>query len=206
MGDHDPPALFPPASYPTRAAREAALGQQGVCVWLTGLSASGKTSIAAALHALLLARGVAASALDGDVLRQGLCADLGFSEADRQENVRRAAAVAALMVEAGLVVTCALISPSAASRADARARFPQGRFIECFIECPLAVCEARDPKGLYARARAGTLPQFTGISSPYEPPESPELVLRTAPDGTSPEGCAAQIVRFLEGLGLLPNR
>lgn len=203
MGEHDPRALFPPASYPTREAREEALGQQGVCVWLTGLSASGKTSIAAALHARLLERGVAASAIDGDVLRRGLCADLGFSEADRQENVRRAAEAAALLVDAGLLVTCALISPSAASRAAARACFPDGRFVECFVACPLHICEARDPKGLYARARAGTLPQFTGVSSPYEPPEAPELVLRTDPDGTSPDDCAAQIVRFLEGLGLL---
>lgn len=146
-------------------------------LWLTGLSGAGKSTLASALRGALVERGVPVSVLDGDVLRAGLCSDLGFSQADRSENIRRVAEVARLLNDAGVVVVAALISPFAADRALARARVGNARFIEVHISTTLAVCEERDPKGLYRRARAGELPDFTGISSPYETPAAPELAL-----------------------------
>ncbi|HNQ72693.1 MAG TPA: adenylyl-sulfate kinase [Verrucomicrobiota bacterium] len=151
----------------------------GCVVWLTGLSGAGKTTTARALEAVLRAEQRAVAVLDGDALRRGLCADLGFSAADRQENIRRVGEVARLFAEAGLICVVALISPYRRDRARARAAAPPGRFIEVYINAPLAVCEQRDPKGLYARARAGGLAEFTGISAPYEPPEHPEVELLT---------------------------
>jgi adenylyl-sulfate kinase len=151
----------------------------GCVLWLTGLSGAGKTTLARALAAELQAEGRAVFVLDGDVVRRGLCADLGFSPADRQENVRRVGEVARLFAEAGLICIVALISPYRAERARVRSRLPVGRFFEVYINAPLAVCEQRDPKGLYARARAGELKEFTGISAPYEAPERPEVELRT---------------------------
>ncbi len=151
----------------------------GLVVWMTGLSGAGKTTLAHALHDRLRQRGVAAVVLDGDRLRAGLCRDLGFSAADRHEQNRRAAEVAALMADAGLVVIAALISPYAADRAAARALRPPGGFIEVHLDASLAECEARDAKGLYRRARTGALPGFTGIDAPYEPPAAPELRLPT---------------------------
>jgi adenylyl-sulfate kinase len=152
----------------------------GGVIWLTGLSGSGKTTIAGALEAELKAEGHAVIILDGDRLRQGLCADLGFSPEDRQENIRRVGEVARLFAEAGLICIVALISPYRRDRARARAAAPPGRFWEIYVNAPLSVCERRDPKGLYARARTGELREFTGISAPYEAPEQPELELRTA--------------------------
>ena len=149
-------------------------------LWLTGLSGAGKSSIAQALCQQMCQQGRPSVVLDGDELRSGLTRDLGFSAADRAENVRRTAAVAKLMADAGLVIIVALISPFRADRDSARALFEPGRFIEVFVDTPLAVAEQRDPKGLYRRARLGLLPAFTGISSPYEPPLSPEVHLETA--------------------------
>jgi bifunctional enzyme CysN/CysC len=162
------------------AAHRAALNHHrpGV-IWLTGLSGSGKSTIANALERRLHQRGVRTYVLDGDNLRHGLNADLGFSEADRSENIRRASEVAALMADAGLVVICALISPFVADRDRARARIPSGSFLEVYVDTPLAVAETRDPKGLYRRARAGELSNFTGIDSPYEVPTNPEVILDT---------------------------
>jgi adenylyl-sulfate kinase len=151
----------------------------GVIVWLTGLSGAGKTTLARALETELRQAGQSVCVLDGDCLRRGLCADLGFSPEDRQENIRRVGAVARLFADAGLVCIVALISPYRRDRDRARAAAPAGRFIEVFINAPLDVCERRDPKGLYARARAGELKEFTGISAPYEPPLAPEVELRT---------------------------
>ncbi len=151
-----------------------------ICLWFTGLPSAGKSTIAAALRARLREAGHACYVLDGDVLRTGLNSDLGYSPEDRDENIRRTAAVAALMVDAGLIVICALISPRAAHRALARAALPPGRFVEIFLDAPAAVCEARDPKGNYARARSGTLAGFTGIDGSYEPPAAPDLHLDTA--------------------------
>jgi adenylyl-sulfate kinase len=169
--------------------------QQPCCIWLTGLSGAGKSTIANALEERLHAAGRHTMLVDGDELRGGLNRDLGFGAADRAESVRRAAEVARLMVEAGLIVVVGLISPFRADRAAARARFAPGAFVEVFVDAPLAVCEDRDPKGLYRRARRGELAAFTGIDSPYEVPEAPELRLATAEHGV--EACVAAVLRWL---------
>jgi bifunctional enzyme CysN/CysC len=169
----------------TVAERWAATGMSGATIWFTGLSGSGKSTVAAACERLLLAGGQAASLLDGDNVRHGLNADLGFSEEDRTENVRRVGEVAKLLAEAGVVALVPVISPFRSGRdavraAHARADLP---FLEVFVDTPLETCEVRDPKGLYARARRGQLTGMTGIDSPYEAPLDPELVLRPG-DGT----------------------
>ncbi len=148
--------------------------------WLTGLSGAGKSTLAEALKQALQAQGRHVALLDGDALRTGLCADLGFSPEDRAENIRRSAEVARLMADVGLTVIVALISPYRAERDAARARFAPGQFLEVFVDTPLELAEARDPKGLYARARRGELRQFTGIDAPYEAPLAPELRITTA--------------------------
>jgi bifunctional enzyme CysN/CysC len=161
----------------TRADRWAAMGGPGVTVWLTGLPASGKSTLAAAVEAQLLRSGRAAYVLDGDNLRHGLNGDLGFSATDRTENVRRTAEVAALIADAGVVCLAALVSPYAADREAARAAHARRDlpFVEVHVATSLAECERRDPKGLYARARAGELTGMTGVDAPYEPPERPDL-------------------------------
>jgi len=164
----------------TRQQREALNGHRGGVVYLTGLSGAGKSTVAALTEYRLHQRMLRACVLDGDDLRGGLCRDLGFSDADRVENMRRVTEVARLMVDAGLLVITALISPFRAERAAARARFAPGEFIEVFVDAPLAVCEARDPKGLYKRARRGDIPNFTGIGSAYEAPLDPELRIDSA--------------------------
>jgi len=146
-----------------------------VTLWLTGLSGAGKSTLAAALAAQLSARAVPHLCLDGDVMRTGLCRDLGFSAADRQENIRRVAEVAALLNRAGLTVICSLISPLQADRDRARAIIGAEKFLEVYLCTPLAACEQRDPKGLYRRARRQEIHEFTGISAPYEPPQTPAL-------------------------------
>jgi adenylyl-sulfate kinase len=164
----------------SRERRWRALGQRGATVWLTGLPASGKSTIAAMVEQLLIEQGRAAYRLDGDNLRHGLCRDLGFSAEDRAENVRRTAHLAALLADAGLVALVALVSPYAADRARAREIHEQEGlpFIEVYVDTPLAECERRDPKGLYARAREGKLRGFTGIDDPYERPAAAELQVR----------------------------
>lgn len=186
-----------------RAARWAARGVHGATVWLTGLSGSGKSTIAAAAAGALTDRGVLAYTLDGDNLRHGLNGDLGFSAADRAENVRRVAEVARLCADAGLVVLVPVISPYRAGRDQARALHAASDlvFMEVFVDAPLDVCEARDPKGLYRRARAGELSGLTGVDDPYEPPEHPELVLATAE--LSPLAAAAVILEALETRGVV---
>lgn len=163
----------------SRRARWDAVSQSGVTVWLTGLPASGKSTVATALEERLLADGRLAYRLDGDNLRHGLCGDLGFSPADREENVRRTAQVARLLADAGAVAIVALVSPYREGRAVARALHEDDglRFVEIFVDTPLAECERRDPKGLYAMARAGELTRMTGIDDEYEPASSPELRL-----------------------------
>ncbi|MSO78575.1 MAG: adenylyl-sulfate kinase [Acidimicrobiia bacterium] len=180
-----------------RAERWATSGLTGATVWLTGLSGSGKSTAASALTRVLVSRGVATYTLDGDNLRHGLNGDLGFSAADRTENVRRVAEVARLFADAGIVAVVPLISPYRAGREHARrlhdaAGLP---FLEVFVDVPLEVCEARDPKGLYAKARAGDLPGFTGIDDPYEPPEHPDLVV--AADRETPEAAAERIAAWV---------
>ncbi|WP_174913286.1 adenylyl-sulfate kinase [Burkholderia lata] len=164
-------------------------------VWLTGVSGAGKSTLANLLKAQLDARGLRTYLLDGDILREGLNQDLGFSDADRHENIRRTAEVARLMVDAGLIVIAALISPFHEARAKARERFAAGTFIEVFVDVSLEVAEARDPKGLYVLARQGAIRQFTGIESTYEKPLSPDVHVRTAETG--PLECVAAIIRKL---------
>ena len=165
-----------------RDQRWEAAGVHGATIWLTGLSGSGKSTVASALTAALSARGVLAYSLDGDNLRHGLNGDLGFSASDRAENVRRVAEVARLCADAGLVVSVPVISPYRAGRAHARAVHAASGlvFLEVFVDAPLEVCETRDPKGLYRRARAGELTGLTGVDDPYEAPTQPDLVLATA--------------------------
>jgi bifunctional enzyme CysN/CysC len=182
----------------SRAQRWERLGLSGATVWLTGLSGSGKSTVAAEIERQLVAAGRATCLLDGDNLRLGLNADLGFSAADRHENVRRVGEVAALLADAGLVAIVPLISPYRAGRDAARAAHgAKGlRFVEVWMDTPIDVCEARDPKGLYARARAGEITGFTGVDDPYEPPDTPELTLRA--DATrSASDLAAEVVAYL---------
>lgn len=175
-----------------REARWARLGQVPVIAWLTGLSGAGKSTLAAEADRTLVAGGRHSAVLDGDNLRHGLNADLAFSPEDRAENVRRTAEVARLMAEAGTVVIVSLISPYRADRALARRIAGDIPFLEVFVDTPLGLCEARDPKGLYRLARAGRIPGFTGISAPYEAPEAPDLVIRT--QGLTVEASAGTLI------------
>ncbi len=165
-----------------RGSRWEALGARGATVWLTGLPSSGKSTIAAALEHALVCGGRAAYMLDGDNLRHGLNGNLGFSDEDRSENVRRTAEVARLLADCGVIAVVSLVSPFAAGRAGARLRHEEDGldFIEVFVDSPVEECERRDPKGLYAKARRGELTGFTGVDAPYEVPENPELVVETA--------------------------
>ncbi len=186
-----------------KAARAALLGQKPVLLWFTGLSGAGKSSIANAVAARLHASGRLCFVLDGDNLRHGLNRDLGFTDADRVENIRRVAEVARLMVDAGLIVIVSLISPFRREREMARSLLAPDEFIEVHVDVPLAVAEARDAKGLYAKARRGELPHFTGIDSPYEAPEAPELHLRA--DALPVEQAAEQVLALLVARGAVPG-
>lgn len=164
----------------TRSQREAKNDHPALVVWLTGDSASGKSTIARAVEQRLFSDGVSVARLDGDNVRHGLCGDLGFSHEHRQENIRRVAEVAALLHDLGHVVICAFISPYRHDRDFARGRVPADHFLEVYVKCDLAECERRDPKGLYRKAHAGEIVGFTGVDDAYEPPERPELVVDTA--------------------------
>lgn len=183
-----------------KAARAGLSGHRPMVVWFTGLSGAGKSTIADVLEQKLHEQGTRTYLLDGDNLRHGLNRDLGFSSADRHENVRRVAEIAALMVDAGLVVLVSLISPFKAERELARSLVVEGEFYEVFVDVPLSVAEARDPKGLYEKARKGELRNFTGIDSPYEPPEHPEMRVDTTV-GT-PADATDAILAGLRALGL----
>lgn len=178
------------------ADRAERFGHGSRTVWFTGLSGSGKSTLAFAVEEALLARGVACYVLDGDNIRFGLNRDLGFSPVDRTENIRRIGEVCRLFQDAGLVVLTAFISPYRADRQQVRDLHPEETFVEVFVDTPLAVCEARDVKGLYAKARAGEIPDFSGISAPYEPPKSPEITVDTS---RPLDDCVAEII---EQLGL----
>lgn len=184
-------------------ARAAMLGHGPATVWLTGLSGSGKSTVAFALESWLVSRGIHAFVLDGDNVRHGLNADLGFSPTDREENIRRVGHVCRLLHDAGLVVIAAFISPYRRDRDRVRDLHPSGDFIEVHLDTPLDVCEQRDSKGLYRRARAGEIPDFSGISAPYEPPERPELRLDTSTMDV--DACVTQIVRELRVIGAVPR-
>ena len=190
----------------TRAEREQQRGHRSAILWFTGLSGAGKSTLANAVNAALFAKGLSCYVLDGDNIRHGLCRDLGFSDADREENIRRIGEVAKLFLDAGVVVLTAFVSPFRADRDRARALVEPGDFIEIHCAADLAVCEQRDTKGLYAKARAGQIPEFTGISSPYEAPESPELRVETG--NRDLEACVAQVLAHLESAGVIltPNR
>lgn len=179
-------------------ARENRTGHKAGVLWFTGLSASGKSTITRKLEQKLFARGCQTMRLDGDNLRHGLNRDLGFDQASREENVRRFAEVAAVGVRHGSLVTCSLISPYAKDREQARRIIGPDRFLEIFVSIPVEACIVRDPKGLYVKAVAGEIPEFTGISAPYEEPESPDLILETGPYTVS--HCVNQVVKMLETL------
>ncbi len=183
--------------------RERLLGQKGCVLWFTGLSGSGKSTIAVALEEALVKRGNLAYVLDGDNVRHGLNADLTFSPTDRTENIRRVSEVAALFADAGIIVITAFISPYRSDREEARRKMPADRFIEVFVDTPLDVCESRDPKRLYAKARAGEISDFTGIGAPYEVPRAPEIELLTHKKGI-PE-CIEQIIAELHTAGILKD-
>jgi adenylylsulfate kinase len=187
----------------TRAARQHQRGHRSVILWFTGLSGSGKSTLANAVNSALFEQGMACYVLDGDNVRHGLCRDLGFSDADREENIRRIGEVAKLFVDAGVVALTAFVSPFRADRDRVRALVEPGDFIEIFCAADLGVCEQRDTKGLYARARAGEIQEFTGISSPYEEPENPELCIDTGSQDL--DSCVAQVLAHLEEQGIIPQ-
>ena len=162
-----------------QAAREELLKQKGVVIWFTGLSGSGKSTIANQVANVLHQLGKLTYVLDGDNIRHGLNKNLGFSPEDREENIRRIGEVAKLFADAGIIATTAFISPYRKDRDKAREILENGRFIEVFVDCPLEVCESRDPKGLYEKVRAGEIKEFTGIDAPYEVPENAEIVINT---------------------------
>ena len=187
----------------TRADREKLNGHQGCTVWLTGLSGSGKSTIAVELEKRLCNRGVRTYILDGDNIRHGLNKNLGFSPEDRTENIRRIGEVAKLFAEAGLVAITAFISPYRADRDQVRGIMGQGDFIEVHVDCPVEVCEQRDVKGLYQKARAGQIKEFTGISAPYEAPLKAELTIRT--HAQSLDESVKQVLGALESRGIVPR-
>jgi adenylylsulfate kinase len=201
MAQHDENVVW--HAHPvTRDAREQQHEHRGVVLWFTGLSGSGKSTVAGAVEEALHQAGVSSYLLDGDNVRHGLCSDLGFSDADRKENIRRVGEVAKLMVDAGLVVLTAFISPHRAERQMVRDTLDDGQFIEVFVDTPLAICEARDPKGLYKKARAGELRNFTGIDAVYEAPEQADIHL----DGEQlVTKLATQVLDLLRDRDIIPS-
>jgi adenylyl-sulfate kinase len=185
----------------TGAHRRELLGHAPATVWFTGLSGSGKSTLAFAAERALIDRGIAAYVLDGDNIRFGLNRDLGFSPEDRTENIRRIGEVCRLMHDAGLIVLTAFISPYLADRRQVRDLHPGGSFHEVYVDTPLQVCERRDVKGLYAKARAGEIPEFSGVSAPYEPPTDPELRLDT--DDLDVAACVDRIIELLQRSGVI---
>ncbi len=188
-------------SHVTREERSSILGHGAATLWFTGLSGSGKSTIAIAVERELVRRRISAYVLDGDNIRHGLNKNLGFSPEDRTENIRRIGEVAKLFNDAGVVVLTAFISPYREDRDAVRSSLPDGEFIEILVDCPLDECEKRDVKGLYKKARAGEIPEFTGISAPYEAPEKPELTLRSAEQDV--EECTKAVIGYLEKRGIV---
>lgn len=178
-----------------RRRREKLNGHRSAVVWFTGLSGSGKSTLAHTVEEALHRMGCRTYVFDGDNVRHGLCSDLGFSVPDRSENIRRISEMTRLFIDAGVIALTAFISPLARDRERVRHRIGSEDFIEIYCRCPLEVCERRDTKGMYARARKGEIPEFTGISAPYEPPVNPDLVLET--DTTPLEECAETVIRLL---------
>lgn len=187
----------------TRVRRESLNGHRSAMLWFTGLSGAGKSSLAHAVEEQLYQMGCRTFVFDGDNVRHGLCSDLGFSAKDRVENIRRVGEMGKLFLEAGVIALTAFISPFRSDREKVRSLVPHGEFLEIYCHCPLEVCEERDVKGLYKRARAGEIKDFTGISSPYEEPEDPELVVETG--SLSLDDSAAQVIAMLRERGILGN-
>lgn len=185
----------------TRNRREQQNGHRSAVLWFTGLSGAGKSTLAHAVEEELHHQGCRTFVLDGDNVRHGLCSDLGFSIEDRTENIRRIAEMAKLLTESGVIALTAFISPFRSDRERARSLFSHGDFIEVYCRAPLALCEKRDVKGLYRRARAGEVKDFTGISSPYEAPLNPELVVAT--DSLPLDDCVAEVVALLQSRGVI---
>lgn len=185
----------------SKAQRADLKQQKPALLWYTGLSGSGKSTVANAVDALLFKLGCHSYLLDGDNVRHGLNGDLGFSDEARVENIRRISEVAKLFLDAGLVVSTAFISPFASDRVQAKEKLEAGEFIEVYIDTPISVCESRDPKGLYKKARAGEIKDFTGIDSVYDVPENPQIHVKT--DEKSVEECAEQIVAYLMAKGFI---
>ena len=183
----------------SRQQRESLLHQQGALLWLTGLPSSGKSTVAYTVEHALAARGHLAYVLDGDNIRFGLNKNLGFSADDRAENIRRIGEVGKLFVDGGFLTLASFVSPYRADRDGVRTLMAEGDFVEIFVNTPIELCEERDPKGLYKKARAGEIPNFTGVSDPYEEPENPELVIKT--DTATPSEAAAQVIDLLEKMG-----
>ena len=186
----------------TRARREQLNGHRSVVIWFTGLSGAGKSTLAHAVEEELHQRGCRTFVFDGDNVRHGLCSDLSFSLEDRQENIRRIGEMAKLFVEAGVIALTAFISPLRADRERVRGLMPHGDFIEVYVKCPVEVCESRDVKGMYKKARAGLIKEFTGISSPYEAPEHPDLVVDTATK--SLDESVGSVLSLLQMRGVVP--
>ena len=186
-----------------RAARADKRGHRSAILWFTGLSGSGKSTLANAVNAALFERGLATYVLDGDNVRHGLCKDLGFSDADREENIRRIGEVAKLFLDAGVIVLTAFVSPFRADRDKARDLVEEGDFFEIFCAADLDVCESRDPKGLYAKARSGAIKEFTGISSPYEAPDTPELKIDTGAQELAES--VEVVIKALQDKGVIPT-
>lgn len=187
----------------SRQQRESLNKHRGAILWFTGLSGAGKSTISSSVEAALHERGILTMVLDGDNIRHGLCSDLGFSEADRQENIRRIGETAKLFMESGVVILTAFISPFQSDRQIARGLVKEEDFSEIYIECPLDVCEQRDIKGLYKKARKGEINNFTGISSPYEIPENANLTVNT--DELSVKECVDKVIEYCEQQGIIQS-
>ena len=187
--------------YVSREDREKAHGHKGAVIWFTGLSASGKSTIAHIVEKQLHERGCSTYVLDGDNVRHGLCADLTFCQEDRAENIRRIGEMVRLFVDAGIIVLTAFISPYRQDRQQVRSLLSDGQFLEIHVDCPPEVCATRDQKGIYQKAQAGIIKEFTGISAPYEPPENPELVIQS--DEEDAKVAAVKVVELIEKSGVV---
>lgn len=195
--------IIPHKGKVTKEDRQKLKGHKSVVLWFTGLSGSGKSTIAHALEEALYERKIHTYILDGDNVRTGLNKDLGFTPEDRKENIRRLGEVAKLFVDAGIIVMVAAISPYKSDRSFVRNLLEPGEFIEIYVKCPLEICESRDPKGLYKKARQGVIKNFTGIDAPYEEPENPEIVIES--DKESVEEAVNKIIRYLEEKKIIPK-
>lgn len=186
-----------------REDREKLNGHKGFTIWFTGLSAAGKSTLAVATEKALFDKKYRTYILDGDNIRHGLNKNLGFSPVDREENIRRIGEVAKLFTDCGIITMTAFISPYNKDRRNARSLFSEGSFIEVFVDCPVEICEKRDPKGMYQKARDGLIDSFTGISAPYEEPENPDIHLYT--DRMNPDECVYVIIEYLKNFNLIPS-